>query len=418
MNEGIPGGKSEEDCFTIAKALEKKGILALHLRHGVYETTNLRITTNMDPVKIAVDYASNIKAQVSIPILVDGALMDPDTCEQILAEKKADMTGLGRPLLADPEWLSKARAGKAEDIRPCLRCNECIDRVRSGIYCGCSVNPLLGREQDAHTKTAGTRKKVLVVGGGQSGMLTALYASQHGHDVTLVEKRTKLGGHMLEGSVAPFKKETARYLNWIMEQIARTDVTVKTGITADREFVKAFAPDAVVICSGSVPSSPNVPGLDGKNVKYATDALLDDSGIGDNVVIVGAGPVGCETAIDLAMKGKMVTLVDMTPEIGIEIILMAKKTILETINKLGIDCKTNRKLCEITKDGIKVVDEAGNTRSINADTVVMATGLRSEDSLYRDLLEEVQNIYKVGDCIRPRKFINATREAYAIASLL
>jgi len=135
----------------------------------------------------------------------------------------------------------------------------------------------------------------------------------------------------------------------------KAGVTVLTGITVDKDFIKMFAPDAVVVCTGSVPNIPNVPGIDSKNVKLATNVLLDDSEVADNVVIVGSGLVGCETAIDLAMKGKKVELIDMTPEIGMEINIITRPYMLEKINNLGIKCKANLKLTEVTKDGIKLL---------------------------------------------------------------
>ena len=418
MDQGVANGKSRDDCVAIARGLEAKGILALHLRHGSYDAMNLLIPTNLDTTEIAVDDAAAIRAEVSIPVLVDGALLSPDVCERILQEGRADMTGIARPLLADPEWVGKARSGKAEDIRPCLRCMECINRVSLRKYSGCSVNPLMGREQEGHERKAARSKKVLVIGAGQSGLLTALYASQFGHQVTLVEKKASLGGHMLEGSAPPFKKETARYLGWVLRQLEKTDATVKTGITVDRGFVESLAPDAVVLCSGSVTSVPDVPGIKGPNVRLATDVLMDSSDTGSHVVIVGAGLVGCETALDLARKGKKVTLVEMLPRIGTGIILMAKGAYLSAIHKAGIECRTNVKLAEVIADGIRVADPGGQIHEIKADTVVMATGLRSEDKLYGELSQSVQEIYRAGDCLSPRKFIDAGREAYAIAILL
>jgi len=418
MDSGVPGSKTLEDCIAIAQTLEEKGILALHLRDGSYDNPGKMVPTIMHPKITGAENAAKIKEYVKIPIMVDGGLHDPETCDQILVENKADMTGLGRSLLADHEWAYKAKRGKSEEIRPCLRCMECVSHVFKGQYIGCSVNPLVGREKDAYEYSKTTSKKVLVIGGGQSGMLTALYSAQRGHNVTLVEKGSKLGGHLLEGSVASFKKDTADYFIWIKEQMKKAGVTVLTGITVDKDFIKMFAPDAVVVCTGSVPNIPNVPGIDSKNVKLATNVLLDDSEVADNVVIVGSGLVGCETAIDLAMKGKKVELIDMTPEIGMEINIITRPYMLEKINNLGIKCKANLKLTEVTKDGIKTIDENGNIHSINAGTVIIAAGLHSVNDLYRDLYSEIENIYVVGDSIRPRKFINASREAYAIAELL
>lgn len=418
MEQGIKNGKSMEDVIAIAKALEAKGLIALHLRNGSYDVANLIMPTNMDPFGGAVENAAIIKSEVSIPVLVDGALMNPDNCEKIITDKKADMTGIARPLLADSAWVKKASMGKPEDIRPCLRCMECIQRITEGKAVGCSVNPLVGYEADTRTHQADEKKKVLIVGGGQSGLLSALYTSDMGHDVTLVERKSKLGGHMLEGSTAPFKSETAKYLEWILREVEKSNITIKTDFTATESYIKAFGADSVIMCSGSVPSAPPIKGLDSGIMKFATEVMLDDSKVGENVVVVGSGLVGSEAAVDLAMKGKKITLVDMTPEIGMEISMFARYPLLGAMNKLGVEFKTSMKLSEITEEGIIATDLNNEIHKINADTVIIATGLGSEKQLFENLTDEIENIYSVGDCIQPRKFINANREAYAIAGLL
>ena len=336
----------------------------------------------------------------------------------MIADGKLDLAGIGRPLLADPEWVIKAREGRDEDIRPCLRCMECLNRVSLGLYSGCSVNPVMGRECEKAEGPALVKKKVLVIGGGQAGMLTALYAAERGHQVILAEKSDELGGHMLEGGTPSFKSETRAYLKWIKTALSKSTVDIRMGVDIDIDYVNSIAPDAIVVSTGSVPTVPPVPGIDGANVRLATDVLIDDSGVGENVVIVGSGLVGCETAIALRQKGKNVTLVEMLPSIGQEIIVLAKFPVLGTIYGSGIKCKTSTKLCAVTETGVTVTSKENGEEAIPADTVIIATGMRSVDGLFDQLAHDYTEVYKVGDAVKPRKFINANREAYAVATAL
>lgn len=418
MEQGIPDGKTEEDCIAIAKALEDKGILALHVRDGAYDTMNLMIPSNMNAKQICVDYAAKIKAAVHIPVLADGALLTPDVCESVISDGKLDMAGIGRPLLADPEWIIKAREGRLEDIRPCLRCMECLNRVSLGLYSGCSVNPVMGREYEGSQGKTQISKNVLVIGGGQAGALAALYASQRGHHVTLAESSDNIGGHMLEGSMPSFKSETRVYLEWIKHQLEKSDIDVRTGVVADKAFVDGIHPDAVIVATGSKPTKPPVPGIDNANVRLATDVLRDGSGVGQKVVIIGAGLVGCETAIALRQAGKDVTLVEMLPNIGQEIIMLAKFPILKSIFGSGIVCKTDTALQKVTDTGVVVMDKEKQTEEIPADTVIIATGLKSENALYDELAADYSEVYLIGDASKPRKFIDANREAYSVANAL
>lgn len=418
MNQGVPGGRTLEENIAIAKKLEEIGIVALHLRHGSYDAMNLLIPTNLNETEIAVSYAEDIKKAVNIPVLTDGALLNPDTCEKILENGNIDMVGLGRPLLADPEWIKKAKEDRAEDIRPCLRCMECINRSYLGKFSGCSVNPKMGREYEGPIMKTDKAKKVLVIGGGLAGIACSMLLDEKGHSVTLAEKSNMLGGHIVEGSIASFKKETASYLKWLEGQIEKSNVDVKLNTKVDSKFIKSFNPDAVVICTGSVSNIPNVPGVEKENVRLATDVLLDDSSVGENVVIVGSGLVGCETAIENAQKGRNVTLIDMTPEIGMDIIYMVKYKVLDTLYKSGVKCFTGLRLSKITDNGIEVIDSDDDIKEISADTVILATGLKPDNSLYNEVSKKVNEIYVIGDCKAPRKFINATREAYAVAKVL
>ncbi len=423
MDQGIEGGKTLEDWIAIAQAFEKKGLVAVHMRNGSYDAgewnSDSMTHSYMREGLSSQPNVDKVRPHVNIPIISDGSFRMPEDCEKVLAEGRLDMVGVDRGMIADPEWARKAREGRPEDIRPCLRCMECMSRYVENKCLGCAVNPLVGREAEAYTyHPVEKKKKVLVIGGGHSGMLTAIYAAKRGHDITVVEKDGVLGGHMLQASASPYKHEYRAYTEWLKRELGKSGAKVQLNTAVDKKFVEDFAPDAIVVSSGSVPAVPPIPGVKGENVTTAMDALLDHSGVGGNVVLIGSGMVGCECAIDLAMAGKKVTMIEMLPEIGREIIVMMKASILTKLGTLGVNMLASTRTTEITAEGVKVVNAEGREEFIPCDTVVMATGLRSDNSLFLELSQEYPEVYLVGDGERVGRFIDSGRAAYNVAQLI
>jgi 2-enoate reductase len=419
LDHGFPGGRELNETIEIAKKLESLKIDALHLRRGSYDAMNLIVPTVYMKEGTSVDYAYEVKKSVNIPIIVDGNLSDLSYCESILEEGKTDFIGMGRPFITDPHWPNKARAGKDEEILPCIRCMQCINRVFFARYSACSVNPQYGREYEGQLQPTSKAKQVLIAGGGPAGLTAAKFLAKKGHNVTLVEKSNKLGGHLLEAAVPAYKKETDGYLEWLIRQVKKPNIEIRLGTEVTPDFVLNIKPDAVVVCTGSVPQLPQVPGIDSENVKIATKLLENYTDVADNIVIVGAGLVGCEMALFLKEKGKNnITLIDILPEIAYDVIYVAKPSLLGELEQKGIKGRPGLKLKEVTSTGIIVEDIKGNTENIDANTVILATGLEADDNLYDNLQDKVNEIYKIGDCISPRKFIDAVHEAYAIAKII
>lgn len=423
MDQGIEGGKTLEDWIGIAQAFEKKGILALHMRNGSYDVGEWKIkgaltASYMSGTCTSLENVRKVRPYVNIPIISDGSFLNPANCEAALEEGVLQMVGVDRPLIADPEWAVKARTGREDEIRPCLRCMECMDRFVAGKFLGCAVNPLVGHEAEAYKYRPTTPKRVLVVGGGHSGILTSIYASKRGHKVTLCEKTDTLGGLMLPASASPYKRQYQLYIDWLKRELDKSEVEVRMGVDVDKKYVDEFKPDAVVICCGSKPIHLKVPGADGENVKIATDVLMDAAGVGENVAVIGSGMVGAECAIDLAMQGKHVKMIEMQSAIGNEIMAQMRRTLVEKMKELGVEMLPGTRTTEITGEGIKAVNVEGAEEFIPVDTVVTAVGLRSQSDLYYELLDSYEKVYMVGDCQQVRRFIDSNREAYAIANIL
>jgi len=415
LDHGFPGGRELDETIEIAKKLKELNIDTLHLRRGSYDNMNLLIPTEYMEDGVSVEYANIVKEQAGIQVISDGNIGDPVLAEKLISENKLDFIGLARPLLADPEWVNKVRTDKKEDIIPCVRCMQCINRVFFGQFAACSVNPVLGKEYLSPMQPARNPKNVLVIGGGMAGMTCAKLAEDKGHNVTLIEKTSKLGGHLLEGAVIDHKKEVDAYYEHLVREIRNSKVKVEYNTQATKELVHKLKPDVVVIATGSVPVVPDVPGIDKPNVRIATTLLKNRQETGQNVIIVGGGLVGCETGLYLAQKGKNVTIIDMLPEVAQDVIFMSKFSLLQALSDKGIKTQGGLKLKEVTDKGILVEDVNGNIKELNCDTVVISTGLRSDDTLYNELLDEVDEIYKIGDCVKARMFIDASQEAFQVA---
>lgn len=415
LDHGFPGGRELDETIQIAKRLKEIGIDTLHLRRGSYDNMNLLIPTEYMNDGISVDYADRVRKEAGIQVISDGNIGDPEFANRLIEENKLDFVGLARPLLADPEWPNKARTGREEDIIPCVRCMQCINRVFFSQYAACSVNPFLGREHLNPLPKTDKPKNIMVIGGGMAGMVFADLAQERGHNVTLVEKTSELGGHLIEGAVMAHKKEVAAYCRYLVRRIKNSGVDVKLNTEGTKELVRKCRPDAVVIATGSEPVVPNVPGIDRPNVRIATEMLKNHEETGQNVVIVGGGLVGCETGLYLAQKGKNVTIIDMLPEVAQDVIFMSKFSLLQALAEKGIKTEGGLELVEITDTGIIAKDKNGNRKEFACDTVVIAAGLKASDDLYDELKDEVSEIYEIGDCVKARKFIDASQEAFMLA---
>lgn len=407
-----PDGFPIEDTIELAKVLEKEGIDAFHISGGDHHTMIHQVSPMAIDVCHNVWAAEAIKKVVHVPVIASGSITLPEYAEEIIASGKGDFVGLGRPLWADPEWPLKAMEDRPEDIRPCIRCNEgCLERTFFNFKAiTCAVNPTISREGELDLKPAAKPRKIAVVGGGPAGMEAARVCKLRGHEVTLFEEK-ELGGLLHEASVPEFKSDIRPLCKYLITQIEKLGIPV--------EHKKASAADlagydAVICATGSRPILPGVPGIDKPGVMDALEVLNGARKPEGRIAVIGGGLVGTETALHLAEQGMHTTLVEMLPKIMNGVAATDQLAYSERIAKADMEVCTGTRLVSIGDGEITVSDRTG-THTIPADSVIIAIGLKAQDSLYEELCAAGKEAYLVGDAVHPGKIFDAFHTAYRVA---
>lgn len=407
-----PDGFPIEDTIELAKVLEKEGIDAFHISGGDHHTMIHQVSPMAIDVYHNVWAAEAIKKVVHVPVIASGSITLPEYAEEIIASGKGDFVGLGRPLWADPEWPLKAMEDRPEDIRPCIRCNEgCLERTFFNFKAiTCAVNPTISREGELDLKPAAKPRKIAVVGGGPAGMEAARVCKLRGHEVTLFEEK-ELGGLLHEASVPEFKSDIRPLCKYLITQIEKLGIPV--------EHKKATAADlagydAVICATGSRPILPGVPGIDKPGVMDALEVLNGARKPEGRIAVIGGGLVGTETALHLAEQGMHTTLVEMLPKIMNGVAATDQLAYSERIAKADMEVCTGTRLVSIGDGEITVSDHTG-THTIPADSVIIAIGLKAQDSLYGELCAQGKEAYLVGDAVHPGKIFDAFHTAYRVA---
>jgi 2,4-dienoyl-CoA reductase-like NADH-dependent reductase (Old Yellow Enzyme family)/thioredoxin reductase len=411
----LPGGATIEDALIQAALFEKAGASMLHVSAGAHENTEVQFLSYLWPDGYLADLAAQVKKVVSIPVCAVGKLGDPVLANQILAQGKADFIALARPLLADPEWPNKAKEGRLDEINRCIACNNCVDRLlsitREEKRLFCTVNPSLFREKEYAIRPTPKPKKVLVIGGGIAGMQAAQVAARRGHSVTLYEASDKLGGAWNIASAQPQKEGYANLTRLLGKGLQQAGVKIVLNQKADAALVKAASPDAVIVATGAMPVTPDLPGVNYPNVVQAVDLIAGRAKAGERVVVIGGRMVGMETAIQLVEQGRKACLITLgrLGENGKPLEENIYRTLRDRMIKLGIQFFPNTPAYEIRLDGVFAKD-GGNLLWLPADTVVLAVGYRPENRLAAELKGIVPEVYTVGDCNGPRDGLVATQE--------
>ncbi|MEW6440575.1 MAG: FAD-dependent oxidoreductase [bacterium] len=406
-DELVEGGIRIEESRVMARMLEEAGISAFRIHVALYETYQYVVPPAAVPRGVHAPLGRAIKESVrEAKVMLGHRINDPLLAEKLLGEGAADFILMGRALIADPELPVKVEEDRLEDIRPCIACNiGCVGSIVAGVPATCTVNPMAGKEAEHRLVPAPRRKKVVVVGGGVGGMEAARVAALRGHEVILYEKSGRLGGWAAVGCLPPHKEEIRGLVDYFSAQLRKSGVRVELDREATVREILAGAPDAVVVATGSVASVPGIPGAAGDHVVQAADVLTGKAQTGSRVVVVGGGQTGLETAEFLAGKGKRVSVIEMLPEVGADMELITKVFMLPRLARAGVETRTSVRVEEITKQGVRAGGEL-----FEADTVVLATGLKARDGLSEALKGKVPEVHVIGDCVKPRKLLDAIHE--------
>ena len=418
----IEGGRTfEDEGIEIAHILDNMGLAYIHLDEGCYERWNKAIPSGYDPSGSQAYIAKRLRAEgIKTPFAIQGKLNDPEMAEELLESGTADLILLGKQSLADPFYPKKLQSGHIEDIDFCCGCCECLNGGGLGSHGqGCAINPRTGVEVKFPIRKAETPRKVLVVGGGPGGMYAAKLAAMMGHTVELWEKSGKLGGDLKAAGAPSFKSDMNRYYTNLATQVYKLGVNVRLMKTADRASVDKFSPDVVINATGADPVKPRIAGIDGANVIEAIRLLEGKETTGNKVVVLGGGLVGCEAAVDLDMKGKDVTIIEMMDDILLTANMAAneKKGLMDRINDSSVTICTGTRLEEI-RDGEVTVSDANGSRTIECDNIVYAVGFKSRKQLAEELKGADYPVFSVGNSNSPRKVWDAVHESFHIVRQL
>ncbi|MGA2106083.1 MAG: FAD-dependent oxidoreductase [Syntrophorhabdales bacterium] len=419
--EKVPGGRTIDESRLVARMAEEAGIDAIDVSVGVSGAAPYIFAPPALPPGFLLQSAEQIKKSVSVPVIAVGRINHPLLAEDAIESGKADLIAWGRSSLADPELPNKIAAGRLEEIAPCISCSQgCIrnfpvpGKPLSTLGVTCLVNPFCGYETEMQITPARQPKKVVVVGGGPAGLEAAWVAAARGHRVTLYEKNKAAGGQYRIGAIPPFKQDIARALRYYLHMCEKHGVILKMGTEATVDEILAQKPDAVILATGGEPLIPDIPGAGGDRVALATDILEGKKAAGLNVLIVGGGMVGCEVADFLGEHLHKVTLVEMLPEVALDVPFPIAYFLLKRLKDYNVRVETETSAVELLKDGA-LVKKNGETRRLEGfDTIVLAVGTKSVDSLKAQLAPACR-LHVIGDARAPRKAIDAIAEGAAVA---
>ena len=411
-DQRVDGFRTIEEGREMAKILEDAGVDALHVDTGCYEEWYQAITTVYSTEGHKLDVQKEIKKIVEIPVLGDGKLFSPKLAASVVNDEILDYVGLAHQMLADPYWPNKVKAGKTEDIVPCVGCNECLLAGFSGKHYYCAVNPTCYAEQEfALPKPDGSKRSILVIGGGPAGMEAAITARRRGWDVELWEKEDRLGGTLWPAGGPDFKADVLKMIKYLETQCYKLGVDVRLNKKATIENIGRGSYDKVILAAGASPAVPPIRGIE--YTIPVSDYLTHKVKAGKRVVIIGGGLAGTEAACDIAPNAESVTIVEMMPDILYTAAhcLNNDQQLRDMVKDRGVKVKADAKVINITSDRI-TYEKDGESFSIPYDTIFNAAGFKSNNELEDPLEGFYDNVTVIGDAVSPRKILNAVHEAY------
>ncbi|MDQ7783709.1 MAG: FAD-dependent oxidoreductase [Desulfomonilaceae bacterium] len=443
-NDFVPNSHTNKESRRFAAAAAEAGADCINVTGGWHESRVPQITMDL-PQAGYVYLAGGIKESVDVPVVGCNRINDPFIAEEVLKEGVADLVGVARGLIADPEFVKKAREGRTDELRRCVACNQrCFDHVFQLRPVGCVVNPRAGREAETEYQPAGTPKKILVAGGGPAGCELATVAAERGHKVVLCDKEACIGGQIPWSAAATHKPDFRYITEYYAAMLRKTGVDVRLGVEVTPELVDREKPDVVVVATGAAPFKPPIQEVDAANVYQAWDVLKGNAQTGKDVVVVGGGSVGLETAIFLATKGtispeqlyfltlhdaespdvlrnlmvngvKKVTVIEMARKMAQDVGPSTRWVLLKELKLRGIQLITEATMKEISEHQVVYTDAAGNDHTLTADSVVLAMGARPENSLAKALENSGVDVRVIGDAAKCGRIGHAVEAGFTLA---
>ena len=410
-------GRDLPEGIEAAKLLVSYGYDALDVDVGSYDAWWWSHPPMYQEKGLYRTYAKLVKDAVDVPVILAGRMDNPDMALASLENGDCDIISLGRPLLADPDYVNKLRCGRTDEIRPCISCQEgCMGRIQNYSMLNCAVNPQACKEGPNAYRPILQAKKVMVVGGGVAGCEAARVLAIRGHQPVLFEKSGVIGGNLIPGGAPKFKEDDIALAKWYARQmeLLGVEVHMNTEVTAEMALNGGY--DAVIAATGSTPKVFKLG--DDEKVYTAADVLTGVKDPGNKTVIVGGGLVGLELALDLADKGKDVTVVEAMDKllaVNGPICSANKEMLLELIPFKGVKSVCGAKVTGYN-GGKLTYEKGGETDSIEADSVILAVGYKEENSLYQQLQFEIPNLYLLGDAKNVSNIMYAIWDAFEVAN--
>lgn len=412
------GGRTVEEAIQIAKLLEKYGVNMLDMDTGIYESFEFACPPIYMKPGFEVGLAAKVKAAVNIPVILGGRMGNPLVDLDAVKSNSVDGIALGRPAVADPDYPGKLAENKPESIRPCIGCNACLGQLFSGKEVTCTVNPSAGKGVAGQVNKVLVAKHIIVVGGGVAGMMAARTAALRGHQVDLYEAKDKLGGHLVSAGAEADKKEIAELNQWFQRELDLLGISVHLNTKLEADDIRKMNPDAVILGVGSKPIVPPFDGVDSAKVSTAVDVLTGVKKVGQHVVIIGGGQVGCELADGLLKQQKDVTIVEALPNIlasGAPVPLPNQDYLRDSLSAENAKIMTSTKLVAINDQGALIEKSDGSQETLPADSVVLAIGFKPLPSMRSQLMGNGFDIFEIGDGNNVADINNAISQAFEVA---
>lgn len=443
-NDFVPDSHTNKEAKVFAAAVQQAGADCINVTGGWHESRIPQITMDL-PQAGYVYLARGIKESVTVPVVGCNRINDPFIAEEILKEGVADLVGVARGLIADPEFVKKAREGRTDELRRCVACNQkCFDHVFQLRPVGCIMNPRAGRERETAYGPTAQSKKILIAGAGPAGCECAVTAAERGHKVILCEKEVHLGGQIPWAAAATHKPDFHYILDYYEAMLRKQGVDIRYGVEVTPDLVAREKPDLVVVATGAAPFKPPIEEVEAPNVHQAWDVLKGKAQTGKDVVVVGGGSVGLETAIYLALKGtispeqvyfltlhqaespdmlrelmvkgvKKVTVIEMMKKMAQDVGPSTRWVLLKELKMRGIQLITEATMKNISENQVIYTDAEGNDHTLTADTVVMAMGARPENSLATALQDSGVEVRTIGDAKNVGRIGQAIEDGFTLA---